>query len=71
MGCGSGILSIAASKLGYAPVRGFDVDPDAVAASQENAAKRTSPGKAKNIDELSDAEFDKLVERVRRREASI
>ena len=39
MGCGSGILSIAASKLGYAPVRGFDVDPDAVAASQENAAK--------------------------------
>ena len=39
MGCGSGILSIAASKLGYAPVRGFDVDPDAVAASRENAAK--------------------------------
>jgi len=39
MGCGSGILSIAAAKLGYAPVRGFDVDPDAVAASQENAAK--------------------------------
>ena len=38
---------------------------------QENAAKRTSPGKAKSIDELSDAEFDKLVERVRRREASI
>ena len=39
MGCGSGILSIAASKLGYAPVRGFDVDLDAVAASRENAAK--------------------------------
>lgn len=39
MGCGSGILSIAAAKLGYAPVRGFDVDPDAVAASRENAAK--------------------------------
>ena len=39
MGCGSGILSIAAAKLGYAPVAGFDVDPEAVAASQENAAK--------------------------------
>ena len=39
MGCGSGILSIAAAKLGYAPVRGFDVDPDAVAASRENAAR--------------------------------
>lgn len=41
MGCGSGILSIAAAKLGYAPVRGFDVDPDAVAASRENAAKNS------------------------------
>ena len=39
MGCGSGILSIAAAKLGYAPVRGFDVDQDAVDASVANAAK--------------------------------
>ena len=39
MGCGSGILSIAAAKLGYGPVRGFDVDQDAVDASVENAAK--------------------------------
>ena len=38
MGCGSGILSIAAAKLGYQPVRGFDVDQEAVTASQENAA---------------------------------
>ena len=37
MGCGSGILSIAAAKLGYGPVSGFDIDEDAVAASRENA----------------------------------
>lgn len=38
MGCGSGILSIAAVKLGYSPVAGFDVDGDAVQASIDNAA---------------------------------
>ena len=38
MGCGSGILSIAAAKLGFAPVAGFDIDEDAVNASRENAA---------------------------------
>ena len=39
MGCGSGILSIAAAKLGFSPVKGFDVDQEAVDASIENAAK--------------------------------
>ena len=38
MGCGSGILSIAAAKLGYGPVAGFDIDEEAVEASKENAA---------------------------------
>jgi ribosomal protein L11 methyltransferase len=38
IGCGSGILSIAAAKLGYAPVVGFDFDPDAVRVARENAA---------------------------------
>ena len=38
MGCGSGILAIAARKLGFAHVRGFDYDPDAVAVARENAA---------------------------------
>ena len=37
MGCGSGILSIAAAKLGFAPVAGFDIDAEAVQASKENA----------------------------------
>jgi len=38
MGCGSGILAIAARKLGFTHVRGFDYDPDAVAIAKENAA---------------------------------
>ncbi len=37
-GCGSGILAIAATKLGYAPVVAFDFDPDAVRVAKENAA---------------------------------
>ena len=39
MGCGSGILSSAAAKLGCKTVKGFDVDQEAVDASIENAAK--------------------------------
>jgi len=39
MGCGSGILSIAAAKLGFSPVHGFDIDEEAVLASRENAEK--------------------------------
>lgn len=38
MGCGSGILAIAAAKLGFTPVAAFDNDPDAVAIARENAA---------------------------------
>ena len=38
MGCGSGILSIAAAKLGCGAVTGFDVDAEAVEASRANAA---------------------------------
>ncbi|SEK99701.1 50S ribosomal protein L11 methyltransferase [Nitrosovibrio tenuis] len=36
-GCGSGILAIAASKLGARRVVGVDIDPQAVAASRSNA----------------------------------
>jgi len=37
-GCGSGILSIAAARLGAAVVDAFDIDPIAVRATQENVA---------------------------------
>ena len=39
IGCGSGILSIAAALCGAADVHGFDIDPDAVTASLENVEK--------------------------------
>ena len=38
VGCGSGVLSIAAAKLGFGPVRAFDFDPEAVEATARNAA---------------------------------
>ncbi|MGA2243657.1 MAG: 50S ribosomal protein L11 methyltransferase [Verrucomicrobiota bacterium] len=39
VGTGSGILAIAAAKLGYAPVEAFDFDPEAVRVAGENARK--------------------------------
>jgi ribosomal protein L11 methyltransferase len=39
IGAGSGILAIAAAKLGYAPVHAFDFDPEAVRIARENARK--------------------------------
>jgi ribosomal protein L11 methyltransferase len=38
-GCGSGILGIAALKLGATEVQAFDIDPQALLASGENAAR--------------------------------
>jgi ribosomal protein L11 methyltransferase len=38
VGCGSGVLSIAASRLGFGPLRAIDVDPIAVEVTRENAA---------------------------------
>jgi ribosomal protein L11 methyltransferase len=39
VGCRSGILAIAAARLGVARVDAIDVDPDAVAATEENARR--------------------------------
>jgi ribosomal protein L11 methyltransferase len=38
VGCGSGVLAIAAARLGWAPVLGIDHDPEAVRATLANAA---------------------------------
>jgi len=38
VGCGSGVLSIAAAKLGFAPVRAVDVDEVALEVTSSNAA---------------------------------
>ena len=37
VGCGSGVLAIAAARLGFAPVTAIDVDPVAVEVTIENA----------------------------------
>ena len=37
-GCGSGVLAIAAAKLGWAPVLACDVEPESVQATREGAA---------------------------------
>jgi ribosomal protein L11 methyltransferase len=39
IGTGSGILAIAAAKLGFAPVHAFDFDPESVRVAKENARK--------------------------------
>lgn len=39
IGTGSGILAIAAAKLGYAPVRAFDFDPQCVGVATANARR--------------------------------
>jgi ribosomal protein L11 methyltransferase len=39
MGTGSGILALAAAKLGYEPVAAFDFDPDAVRIARANARR--------------------------------
>ena len=38
VGCGSGILAIAAAKLGFDPVTAVDVEPEAIEATERNSA---------------------------------
>ena len=47
IGTGSGILAIAAAKLGFAPVHAFDFDPESVRVAKENARKNRVDGKIK------------------------
>lgn len=39
LGCGSGVLAIAAGKLGFGPLRCYDFDPLSVEATEENALR--------------------------------
>ena len=45
VGCGSGVLSIAAALLGYAPVVGVDIEEAAVDATRANAARERGRGR--------------------------
>lgn len=51
-GCGSGILAIAAAKLGAARVIGVDIDPVAVTVAQENAEKNKISAEFFTVDNL-------------------
>ena len=52
-GCGSGILAIAAAKLGAGRVVGADIDPQAIRASTDNARNNDVRGEFSLVDALA------------------
>jgi ribosomal protein L11 methyltransferase len=57
-GCGSGILAIAAAKLGAARVEGLDIDPNAVTAARDNAAVNGVKADFFDADHHPQAQYD-------------
>src|SRR5262249_52513254 len=55
LGTGSGVLAIAAAKLGYGPVVAVDNDPEAVAATRDNARGNAVALETGMLDLRSDA----------------
>src|SRR4051794_4347255 len=55
VGCGPGVLSIAAAKLGYAPVEGVDVEPQAIEATAKNARANGVEVRARLVDATASA----------------
>jgi ribosomal protein L11 methyltransferase len=51
-GCGSGILAIAAAKLGASRVVGVDIDPHALAAARDNATRNGVVVEVASVDAL-------------------
>lgn len=60
-GCGSGILAIAAARLGASPVVGVDLDPQAVAASRDNTGRNGVQAEFHLPDALPSGTYDILV----------
>lgn len=54
LGCGSGVLAIAAAKLGWEPVLGVDQERESVAATRDNAAVNGVVVQARRFDLLRD-----------------
>jgi ribosomal protein L11 methyltransferase len=54
LGCGSGVLAIAAARLGWAPVLGVDHESESVAATLANAAVNGVAVDARRVDLLRD-----------------
>jgi ribosomal protein L11 methyltransferase len=60
-GCGSGILAIAAAKLGASRVDAVDVDPEAIKATRDNARANAVDVNAALPDALRVAHYDIVV----------
>ncbi|MCB5189072.1 50S ribosomal protein L11 methyltransferase [Methylobacillus caricis] len=60
-GCGSGILAIAASKLGAAKVIGVDIDAQAIQSSDYNASQNNVSADFFMADKLPSGQFDVVV----------
>jgi ribosomal protein L11 methyltransferase len=53
VGCGSGVLAIAAAKLGFGPVAAIDLDPAAVEATEANAERNGVGLRVGTVDALA------------------
>jgi ribosomal protein L11 methyltransferase len=60
-GCGSGILAIAAARLGAQPVDGTDVDAQSLAAARANAERNAVPVRFAAPDALPHRRYDVVV----------
>jgi len=60
-GCGSGILAIAAGKLGAGRIAGIDVDPQALAAARANSAVNGVAASYTAPDDLAPGTYDIVV----------
>src|SRR6185436_11736662 len=63
-GCGSGILAVAAGKLGAARVDAVDIDPQAVEATAANAALNHVAVRALVPESLAPAQYDVVVSNI-------
>jgi ribosomal protein L11 methyltransferase len=63
-GCGSGILAIAAARLGAAHVDAVDIDPDALAATAENARVNGAAVRTFTPEALEAASYDVVMSNI-------
>ncbi len=63
-GCGSGILAIAAAKLGASHVDAVDIDPDAVRTAAANAAANGVALRSAQPEELAPGQYDVVVSNI-------
>jgi len=60
-GCGSGVLALAAEKLGAQNVKGTDIDPQAIIASQQNAERNEAKIEFKLVKDFQSEPVDLLI----------